>query len=191
MRPARKLPLPIYGLFHASHLLLPGLYAIIGQSDLFDRPVRRYESLLRPKLQSDSDAPSLRDILECAVSEILQAPLNIEDDVRQLLRRTQGRDVQLTSIGPARMSHLQRALKPASVHRLGARKLQSRKSHIRSPDFGKSIAIVGMAGRFPEAQNVDELWNVLIENRDLHRTVSASGSHIRSLEIDYPAQGTY
>lgn len=176
MRPARKLPLPIYGLFHASHLLLPGLDAIIGSSELFDRPVRNCGFLLRPKLQSDSDSPSLRELLERAVSEILQAPLDMDDDVQQILRRTQGRDMQLTSIGPARMSHLQRALKPASVHRLGARKLQSRESHVRSPDFGKSIAIVGMAGRFPSAQNVEELWNVLIENRDLHRMVSGRGS---------------
>ncbi|KAL8831168.1 MAG: hypothetical protein Q9191_001010 [Dirinaria sp. TL-2023a] len=104
----------------------------------------------------------------------------MDDDVQQILRRTQGRDLQLTSIGPARMSHLQRTLNPASVHRLGARKLQSQESHVRSPDFGKSIAIVGMAGRFPDAQNVEELWNVLIENRDLHRIIPIDRFDIRT-----------
>lgn len=71
------------------------------------------------------------------------------------------------------MSHLERALNPADVHRLGSRKLQSRNSSLHSPDYGKSIAVVGMAGRFPGAQSVDELWEVLIEGRDLHQMVSA------------------
>ena len=165
---ARNLPLHIYGLFHASHLPSPEVYAIVGQSDLFDRPVRTYGSLLRPKLQSDLDVPSLRELLVRAVSDILQAPLNIDDDTRQILMRTQDREVQLTSIGPARMSHLERALNPADVHRLGSRKLQSRNGSPHYPDYGKSIAVVGMAGRFPGAQSVDELWKVLIEERDLH-----------------------
>ena len=173
MRPARKLQLPIYGLFHASHLLLPDVYAIVGRSDLFDRPVRDHRRLLHPRFQNDTDVPSLGELLVRAVSDIFRTPLDIDDDMRDILRRTQGRNVHLISVGPARMSHLEHALTPTSVHRFGSRTMRSRESRVHSPNYEKSIAVVGMAGRFPDAQNVDELWQVLIENRDLHRIVSA------------------
>lgn len=188
---ARKLPLPIYGLLHASHLLLPEVHAIIGHSELLDRPVRNHKSLLLPETQSDVDEPSLRQLLVRAVSDIFQAPLNLDDNIKQILRQTQGRDVQLTSIGPARMSHLERALKPAVVHRLGSRTLQSRERSIYAPDYGDSIAVVGMAGRFPDAQNVDELWKVLIENRDLHRIVGARTLERSIRRTDRDAIDTY
>ena len=71
------------------------------------------------------------------------------------------------------MSHLERALLPADVSWIGSRKLQSRASSVHSIDYGRSIAVVGMAGRFPNAQNVDELWKVLINGQDLHQMVSS------------------
>ena len=125
-------------------------------------------------MKSELYIPSLRELLVRAVSDILQSSLNIDDDMREILRLIQDHNVQLTSIGPARMSHLERALNTAAVHRLGSRKLRSGNSPIHSPDYGNSIAVVGMAGRFPDAQNVDELWKVLIEGRDLHRMVGAT-----------------
>ena len=82
MRPARKLPLPVYGLFHASHLPLPTLDSIVGHSDLFARPVKGHRSLLSPGSQDDLDVPSLRDLIVRAVCDILQAPLNIDDDIQ-------------------------------------------------------------------------------------------------------------
>ena len=135
MRLARKLPLPIYGSFHAPHLPLPDLYAIIGESELLDRPVRTFDSLLHPRLQGHLDVVSLRELLIRGVGDILQAPLNIDDDTQSILQRTQDHDVQLTSIGPARMSHLERALNPVGVHRLGSRQLQSRNSSVDRADY--------------------------------------------------------
>ena len=35
-----------------------------------------------------------------------------------------------------------------------------------------SIAIVGMAGRFPEAENLDEFWNLIENGMDVHRKVN-------------------
>ena len=172
MRLSRKLSIPIYGPFHASHLPLPDLDAIIGHSDLFQRSVKGYGSLLHPRLQDDSDVPSLRNLLLRAVHDILQKPLAIDDDIQQILKRTQGCEVHLITIGPARVSHLERALNPAEIYRLGSRRLSSNSSPNNFPDYEESIAVVGMAGRFPDAQNVDELWRILIEGRDVHRMVN-------------------
>ena len=104
--------------------------------------------------------------------DILQVTLDSDDDIRLIFERVQGSKVQLTSIGPARMSYLERALIPGDVHRIGSRKLQSRSRSVHSTDYGNSIAVVGMAGKFPNAQNVDELWKILIDNQDLHQRVS-------------------
>src|SRR6266545_1177646 len=41
-----------------------------------------------------------------------------------------------------------------------------------SPDTIESIAIIGMAGRFPEARDLDELWGNLLERRDCIRDLS-------------------
>jgi len=35
-----------------------------------------------------------------------------------------------------------------------------------SHDTNESVAIVGLAGRFPGAQNVDEFWENLVEGRE-------------------------
>ena len=169
---ARNVALPVYGLYHASHLPLPDLDAIVCQSYLLDRPSRSHGSLLRPKWQSSARIPSLREVLLRSVGDILQEPLDLEDDAQKIVSLTQGRDVHLTSIGPARISHLERALNPTAICRFGSRNLQSRNSVRGSADYEDSIAVVGMAGRFPDAQNVDELWKILIENRDLHQLVS-------------------
>ena len=144
LRLARKLPLAIRGLFHAFHLPLLDLDAIIGHSDSFMRPVRAYGSLLNPKLQGDLDVPSLKNLLVRAVKDILQAPLDINDDTQQILGRLRGRDVQLTSVGPARIRHLERALIPIEIYRLGSRQLRYRDNPIDSSDCGESIAVVGM-----------------------------------------------
>ncbi|KAL8785194.1 MAG: hypothetical protein Q9195_008727 [Heterodermia aff. obscurata] len=180
IRLARKLPLPIYGPFHAPHLQLLHVDAIIGESEFFERPVEKYQSLLRPNLQVDSSAPSLRQLLVRAVGDILQVPLDIDDDFRQVLERVQVRKMQLTSIGPARMSHLERALNPVDVHQLGSPKLQLRNNSAHATDHRNSIAVVGMAGRFADAQNVDELWKVLIDNKDLHRMIPIDRFDVRT-----------
>lgn len=180
MHVARKLPHPIHGLFHASHLPLPEPHAIIGRSGFLERRVRNHKTLLRSTAEDVLEVPLLKELLIRAVNGIFQRPLDINDDVRQILSRVNGRQVELTSIGPARMSHLQRALKPVGIHRLGSRKLQSQERPALTPDDRNSIAIVGMAGRFPDAQNVDELWKVLIENRDLHQIVPIDRFDVRT-----------
>src|SRR5439155_24776576 len=46
---------------------------------------------------------------------------------------------------------------------------------------GEPIAIVGMAGRFPGADSVEELWQLLREGRDGVRTVPSDRWHAAAL----------
>ncbi|XXH01795.1 hypothetical protein Hte_008156 [Hypoxylon texense] len=177
LRVARKLPLPIYGAYHAKHLPLPDLEYIMGDSLLLERPVTASESLLHPRM---TQPQSFRELLRLTLQEILQQPLDIDDDIRNISHRTAGCDVHLTSIGPARMSSLERALRPSRVCRLGSRQLQSPQSNIPPIDTNESIAVVGMAGKFPGAENVDELWKSLVEGKDQHRLIPIDRFDVRS-----------
>lgn len=40
-----------------------------------------------------------------------------------------------------------------------------------------AIAIVGMGGRFPGGEDLDEFWKTLINGLDLHKTVCCSASN--------------
>ncbi|KAI1130878.1 hypothetical protein F5Y10DRAFT_288595 [Nemania abortiva] len=177
-RAARKLPLPIYGAYHAKHLPLPNIDYIIGDSPLLSRPVQDTGSLLHPKA---TKSQSFRELLQLALQEILQQPLDLDDDIRNISHRTANRDVHLTSIGPARMSSLERALQPNYVYRLGSRQLQPPpQSNLPPSDTGELIAVVGMAGRFPGAESVDELWKTLVEGKDHHRLVPTDRFDVKS-----------
>lgn len=172
LRTARKLLLPIYGAFHAEHLPLPDLDSIIGDSPHLGRLVQSNTSLLH----SDNAQPQvLRELLRRELGELLQQPLDIENVVQKTCKSAADQDVRLTSIGPARMSGLERALKPSHICRLGSRQLQSPQGIPLALDSDESIAVVGMAGRFPGAESVDELWRVLVEGRDQHGLVSFTG----------------
>lgn len=41
----------------------------------------------------------------------------------------------------------------------------------QSTSAGSKIAIVGMSGRFPEAKNTDQLWEVLLQGIDAHKVI--------------------
>ncbi|KAI0877071.1 hypothetical protein GGS24DRAFT_512251 [Hypoxylon argillaceum] len=168
LRAARKLPLPIYGAYHAEHLPLPDLDYIMGDSPLLERPVQATGSILHPKT---TQPQPFRELLQLVLQDVLQQPLDLDNIIRYISRDTADHDVHLTSIGPARMSSLERALQPSHVSRLGSRQLQSPQSNLPLLDNSDSIAVVGMAGRFPGAESVDELWKTLVEGKDQHRLI--------------------
>ncbi|KAK5630376.1 hypothetical protein RRF57_006091 [Xylaria bambusicola] len=168
LRSSRRLTLPIYGAYHAKHLSLPDLDYIMGDSPLLERPVACNGLLLRAQT---AQTQSFRELLRLTLQEILQQPLDIDEKIRDLSHRAATFDVNLTSIGPARISSLERVLKPNTVCRFGSRQLQSAQTNIRPLDTSESIAVVGMAGRFPGAEDVNELWKALLEGKDQHRLI--------------------
>lgn len=59
----------------------------------------------------------------------------------------------------------------------------------QATDTSQSIAIIGMAGRFPEAQNLDEFWENLRTSRECIRTFSRAEleqAGVRSELLDHP-----
>ncbi|KAJ3578716.1 hypothetical protein NPX13_g1854 [Xylaria arbuscula] len=177
LRNSRRLLLPIYGAYHATHLPLPDLDYILGDSPFLGRRVNDNRSLLCLRTTEDR---SLRESLRSVLQQILQEPLNIDDDIHELARHTANFNVHLTSIGPARMSSLERELRPVDVCRFGSRQLRSTPTNTQPLDLSESIAVVGMAGRFPGAENADELWEVFITGKDQHRLIPSDRFDVES-----------
>lgn len=53
----------------------------------------------------------------------------------------------------------------------------------------KLVAVVGMAGRFPGADSVDEMWELLMAQRDGLTTSSATGDKLGPDEVFVPRYG--
>jgi acyl transferase domain-containing protein/aryl carrier-like protein len=96
------------------------------------------------------------------------------------LRRLEG---HLLSVQPERMNARYRQGSPAAGARPAARRERRRLSDRfagpvtrTAPDVAagprdEPIAVVGLAGRFPDARNVDELWSIVSEGRSVVRDV--------------------
>ncbi|WGP11704.1 SDR family NAD(P)-dependent oxidoreductase [Streptomyces sp. SH5] len=96
------------------------------------------------------------------------------------LRRLEG---HLLSVHAERMNALYRQGTPAAAVRPAARRERRRTSDRFAEPAGRTapgavaaprdepIAVVGLAGRFPDARNVDELWSIVSEGRSVVRDV--------------------
>jgi amino acid adenylation domain-containing protein len=141
----------------------------------------------RPALASAYSAP--RSELERAITAVWQAELNVEtvgvDDnffdlgghslrmarVHARLKEALGRDVSLIELFQyPTVSSLARHLSgPLGEVAAGPAGVSRRARHARrgeSTDAAADIAIVGMAGRFPGAKSVDELWRNVAGGRE-------------------------
>jgi acyl transferase domain-containing protein/acyl carrier protein len=170
----QKRILPIYGLFHAPHLPLPDLDTILGSSKIWDR---RNTLVVQPTLilssghLSKDGNDTLRELLSGVLTDILRSPLDLHSMVHRMQVRAGGQSVRFVSIGPAYTGLFKRSLSVVENERFGSPKLPSTELASIKHDYRDAIAIIGMASRTPGAQNVDELWELLLEGRDMHRQI--------------------
>ena len=164
--------LPIYGSFHAPHFPLPDVAAILGNSDLWNRNISSADrSSLVLSYSLDIGAhDTLRKLLSQVVTDILHTRLDFQFIVQRTGALAQNHSVRFVSVGPAHTGVLKRSLPIAEIERFGSPKLPSDQASIKN-DYRDAIAIIGMACRTPGAQNVDELWKLLLEGRDMHQQV--------------------
>jgi iterative type I PKS product template protein len=110
------------------------------------------------------------DLLRDVCSQVLGRPLDITQVVSSLSSKLEGvRSIRLIQVGNS--SH---APYVASVLKKAGREVSVQDQHslLNSDDIGASlmagrIAIVGMAGRGPGSENVDEFWDVIMAKQDL------------------------
>ncbi|OAA34323.1 Beta-ketoacyl synthase [Metarhizium rileyi] len=180
--PSRLTPLAVHAPYHAPHLFsMSDVEQILQDVE----PVSNLSSKL-PFISSSSShliGSTFRDLLCCAVEDILIRPLDLRmtaSNMQQvfevagetaqcaLIPISTGVCPSLRLLFPPSISS--RVMVPDSImEAVGAS--VSPKS-IGSAKAGDSrIAIIGMSGRFPEAADTEAFWDLLYQGLDVHRRV--------------------
>jgi len=176
-----RVPIPVYGPYHAEHLY--------GQAE-FDKMLSGTVSEQLSKYQPASlvhsassgkaiVAENALDLAKVALAEMLQLPVRwdylLEETVSQMTANKF--PSKIFAIGVSNVANsLISALKAGGKTDVTAIDQSAWKD---APEATKGrtqndkIAIVGMAGRFPNAANHEALWDLLMKGLDVHRKVPA------------------
>lgn len=170
----KTIPLGIYGPFHAPHL-----YSNFDVEEI----IQPIEGLGTPSIRviSGSTETSMPGIhmarfLTQVVGDILIRPLSIDhvlativSEVKTLKRE----QCQISPVGPSNASpSLLWALKTGTDAKISiGEQLELTRFMDGSSGISTKIAVVGMSGRFPNADNLESLWNLLEQGLDVHRKV--------------------
>ena len=172
---APKLKLLAGGSVHAANLPSLNVERILGESTLLDVAPRRNtccvsSSTCRPYVASD-----LRGLLRLMLDDIMKYTLRLTETVHRVVTEIRGAQVDLFVVGPtAHTSLVQDALQSAQISVNVVRSAEAPSSIRSKRDGSDLIAIVGMSGRFPGSESIQEFWNVLAQGRDLHEQVKLS-----------------
>ena len=177
-RERKTVPLDIFGPFHASHLYSDFEIEEVLQpmsTTNFNLPSSTFRVVSGTKEMSIPNV-GLDQLLRQVVCDILVRPLSFDNVLTAVISeaRNSGRDkCKISSVGPSNaLSSLVSTLRVETKlgvnvgEQFGTKKL----IHDLSGTSGK-IAVVGMSGRFPNADNLESLWSLLEQGLDVHRKV--------------------
>jgi len=182
--------MPVYGPYHAPHLNKGiDLNQILRSADSKISKILGTYRLALPLVSSSSgdcfdenlDAPA---VLAAVIRDILSEPLNIQNVVagcKDMVNAFECQKCEIISLGPnGSESMLAKALNsgtnaqvtlhinlPAQVLSEGLLTTSDAPRTSRKP----KLAIVGMAGRFPNAADHEKFWDLLEAGLDVHRRV--------------------
>lgn len=171
---ARRYPLPLTAAYHASHLDECNIDEIIGTSPILDRHVASIVPIISTSSrQVISGNGGIREVLCRALDDILQLPIDWSLILENLTSFSKDMDVTLSAIGPTNaISSIERALRPILVRNIAGTTSNDQVFHLfEHRRASEDIAIVGLSGRFPGAESLNEFWQVLENGLDLHKEV--------------------
>ncbi|KAI6355512.1 hypothetical protein MCOR25_008158, partial [Pyricularia grisea] len=164
------------GCVHASHL--PGLdteYILGTNSELLNRQLSSNVSIISTSKCRPFNAKSLKDLLRQVLHDILTLRLDMDGTLDAAARNVPtGSNVQVLVIGGANaVSALRSSLSSRDVTLTVVEGVVPRPQPTLRNGSGR-VAIVGVSGRFPNAENVDEFWQNLLAGREAHKLVPES-----------------
>lgn len=171
---APKLRLVIGAAVHAAHLPLLDIKRIIGSSALLDAPVTSKAQIISSSTGMPFVAPDLRTLLCKMIMDVTQNTLHLTNTVQAVVSDFEGKgDVELIAVGPtAHTSLVQSALQDADIKVVLTRHAETSPPVCSLRGGSDQVAIVGMSGRFPGSDNIQEFWEALQKGQDLHKEVS-------------------
>ncbi|PON26658.1 hypothetical protein TGAM01_v204668 [Trichoderma gamsii] len=180
----KSTPISVHAPYHAPHIFAAKdveqiLQDVGSVSDLSSKI---------PFISSSSSGSTLedscfRDLLYHAIESILVLPLDIRDaaaNVQKTLKKASSTGQYiLCPVATNACPSFKASFSPELSKRVAiadkimesiAADAGSKSSRAVKPSDAK-IAIIGMSGRFPEAADVEEFWNLLYQGLDVHRRV--------------------
>lgn len=186
---SRPTAIPVYGPYHAAHLhasadierILRLDDAAVNAALADSKPRSQIMSCVTGTAFTESDTKSL---LKAVVHEILNEPLLFHKALKGSLgnaRDFKGSRVFVIPYGPTQaastLANLLKAQTKLDVVLRSPPQVSRESSASTIGNHGSSgkckLAIVGMAGRFPDAASHEKLWELLEKGIDAHRVVPA------------------
>lgn len=176
-RQRKTVPLDIYGPFHAPHL-----YSDVEVDEIV-QPIAETNVKLASSIPviSGFAEVSLPDVgmdqfLRQVVGAILLRPLSFDHVLTAVVSETRdsGREkCKISSIGPSNASSsLVSALRAETEVEVSVGEQLGLVKPATDPSgTSVKIAVVGMSGRFPNADNLESLWSLLEQGLDVHRKI--------------------
>ncbi|KFY43370.1 hypothetical protein V494_02019 [Pseudogymnoascus sp. VKM F-4513 (FW-928)] len=175
--------LPIFAAYHSSNIHavfdFPSLLqkCEVDPDVLASIPMRK--TLLSPMTGHKVESGNALGVFETIIHHILQAPLRLDlilENITSQVKETRTLLVRIDSVGPvpvaASFAAALRSQTDVNVSTENLVSLDREAANNQPSDLSRApLAIVGIAGRFPGAENIEQLWNVLDAGLDLHRVV--------------------
>lgn len=167
-----KLPLMAAIAVHAPHLCPVDNHSIVGDSPVLDVALPS-KTVISSSLCAPFEASTLRELLHLVIQDVAGNPLWLEDSVRALGSTCKGStEMTLTALGPTPHTLMVERILRQSVKKVNlgeGAKVQLVCNNTRGGS--DLIAVVGMSGRFPHADSLDEFWAMLEAGTTTHEEV--------------------
>ena len=175
----------IYGPYHAPHL-----YSLDDVDEIVDSltPRRAHGRPNQIPIFSSTGATieggNFKTLLKAAVGQILLGPIHwnaILAELQTYLQKSGSRAFTVIPIGTKADQLIYTAIRQTSLRDLLTSRppIQRRASSFSENDTSRSpgnskLAIIGMSGRFPDANSNEAFWDLLYQGLDVHKPVPAS-----------------
>jgi iron transport multicopper oxidase len=176
--------LPIYAAYHAPHIHHPvDLSSFLQRCNIdagYLTGFLQCRMVISPSTGELLGSLNALELFRIAINDTLCAPLRLDRVITQFVSTVEKMDIaniQVTLLPPSAaydrtvsmletMTHVKTAIRnlPPPLER-------SRIPEKHAASSSVPLAIVGMSGRFPGAESVEELWRVLEAGLDMHKTV--------------------
>ncbi|KAL4885439.1 polyketide synthase [Aspergillus karnatakaensis] len=173
----RTVTLDIFAPFHAPHLYSDDDVAEVLQPfSEQDEKRKLYIPVISGVGTQYSSDLDVATVMVDVVRDILIRPLSFENVMKTVTETTTAspRDgCQIFSVGPSQaINSLAAALRAeTSLNVTTEGQLHTEKPDYEPLNGAQKIAIVGMAGRFPNSDDLESFWSTLQQGLDLHRRV--------------------
>ena len=185
-----RLPIPIHGPYHAPHLYSGvDVQKILGTSNSRVSSVLNQYSPRLPIMSTStgtwfSNKMTTTEVLTAIINDILNEPLRLYEVLNgctKAVTASSFAQCRIIACGPTTAeTAFATALRSETNAKIVLNQDESRTSSTlrlnQTPRNSKKqkLAIVGMAGRFPNAADHEKFWDLLYAGLDVHREVSIS-----------------